>query len=479
MYADMPSLVDAPPFIPPPMGAANGGQPGDNGFLSAFPGAARSGPSTPYWPAQATPYSASGPGPAGWPTTPTTPHSYTPAFAPPSAASWSFGGAQPAPPTMGGYVPWVGGGSSPGESWGPRTPAESVHSPWSAPAAAGWGSWGDQPITPSYFGNEVDGNGFPRERERKRSASRHRRNSSAGRARFALAFGDDESDDWTHVSHPGEGLRRSNSQSAAAASFRPPRVSPHATPMHMHRSVSWGNEPQQHIMAAYHAAGMNASLPAYMQGDVYDEHNLAKRPRDWRADYVPRQSIGAGLASLLSKGRSDVRDFSDPVKRTLALHLLYQPSQPPFYWDMTTAPFEASPIQFNLNRPLNSLDMAQLALQPATSNMRLYHPRLPWYIDIVARHTNGITVADVFEQMHRQLHTPILGRHFWNDELGEEERGEITRAFVRRCRGRAEVVQRGVVQLDFLGRKVIFEGLVRGARGMWEMRMSKKNEQGV
>ncbi|KAF9052164.1 hypothetical protein BJ165DRAFT_1340180 [Panaeolus papilionaceus] len=111
--------------------------------------------------------------------------------------------------------------------------------------------------------------------------------------------------------------------------------------------------------------------------------------------------------------------------------------------------------------------------------MRLFHPKLPWYIDIVARHTNGITVVDLFEQMHRQLHTPILGRHFWNDELGQEERGEITRAFVRRCRGEVEKVRKGVVQLDFLGRKVVFEGLVRGPKGIWEMKMGRPNEPGA
>ncbi|KAF9052163.1 hypothetical protein BJ165DRAFT_932394 [Panaeolus papilionaceus] len=406
MYGDMPPLVDQPSFMSPPMGASNGGRPGDGGLLAAFPGASRSaGPTSPYWPAQGTPFPSSAGGPAGWPTTPTTPHTYNAAY-PTSATSWNFGGAQPAPPTRGGYVPWVGGQapseSSPGGSWGPRTPGEGAasgwgaYSPWSAPAAsgggagwgppagsggggAGWGTpgggsggwgtpaggsggwgtpgsagagWGPtlpgtaayesasgQPITAGYFGGgDVDAHGFPvrlgrshSKKERRKSQSRHRRNSSShGHARFDLAFGDDDSDsDWTHVHHHdsafGQALRRSNSHSAAAAKHRLPRISPHHTPEHVHRSLSWGNEPTRdpffsppaqasgsawdpYTISAYQLAGAQANLPAYLKGDVYDENNLAKRPRDWRADYVPRQSLGSGLATfVLGKGRSDVR----------------------------------------------------------------------------------------------------------------------------------------------------------------------------
>lgn len=76
--------------------------------------------------------------------------------------------------------------------------------------------------------------------------------------------------------------------------------------------------------------------------------------------------------------------------------------------------------------------------------------------------------------MHAQLHTPIHGRHFWNEELSEADRAAITRAFQQRCRGDTALIQRGVVQLDFLGYKVVFEGLVRAAKGLWEIKLARE-----
>lgn len=314
-------------------------------------------PPSPYWQVQGTPYHSSEPGPAGWPTTPTTPHTYTTVY-PTSAPAWAHGGAQPAPATRGGYIPWVGGQAPSGSS--------PAYSPWTAPAGA-WGtptggapydSAFGQPVTAAYFGagqGEVDAHGFPVDRlgrshsqnGRKRSKSRHRRNSSHGRTRFDLTINDGESDataDWAQDSAFASALRRSNSHEAGAARYT-------TTPQHMHRSISWGNEPTHdpffsppatgwdpNMLSAYQMGGAQEHLPPYLQGDVYDENNLAKRPRDWRADYVPRQSLSAGLANLvLGKGRSDVRGtFAPPFLflifsfrhfYPLPLHCHYPPFQ--------------------------------------------------------------------------------------------------------------------------------------------------------
>lgn len=35
----------------------------------------------------------------------------------------------------------------------------------------------------------------------------------------------------------------------------------------------------------------------------------------------------------------------------------------------------------------------------------------------------------------------------------------------------------GVLQVDFLGEKVIFEGLTRGRNGMWEMRTRRETKE--
>lgn len=75
-------------------------------------------------------------------------------------------------------------------------------------------------------------------------------------------------------------------------------------------------------------------------------------------------------------------------------------------------------------------------------------------------------------QMYRQLMMPINARHFWNEDVGEGERAAVGAAYAVRVRGRegeAEAM-RGVVQVDWLGEKIVLEGLVRGKGGMWEIK---------
>ena len=83
--------------------------------------------------------------------------------------------------------------------------------------------------------------------------------------------------------------------------------------------------------------------------------------------------------------------------------------------------------------------------------------------------------------------TPIVGRHFWNEDISDEVRREVGLAFQERvgigpvghpgypaagARDPGEA-ERGVVQVDFLGAKVVFEGLVRGKNGMFEMKLRR------
>ncbi|PFH49831.1 hypothetical protein AMATHDRAFT_146663 [Amanita thiersii Skay4041] len=102
--------------------------------------------------------------------------------------------------------------------------------------------------------------------------------------------------------------------------------------------------------------------------------------------------------------------------------------------------------------------------------MRLYHPRLPWYIDIFATEPNGITVHNVVQAIWTQLATPIHQRHFYTEELDDAHRGVITAACNERCQGRAELMVRGILQVDFLAEKCVLVGLVKGKNGIWEMK---------
>lgn len=134
----------------------------------------------------------------------------------------------------------------------------------------------------------------------------------------------------------------------------------------------------------------------------------------------------------------------------------------------------------------NQIDLMQVATNPPAKFLRLYHARLPWYIDIEETQPNGITVMDILGQMHRQLYTQIQGKHFWNEELDESDRAGISGAFqIRTGVGsvtsagatmESEAMMRsGVMRIDFLGmdRRLMLVGLQRGKNGMLEMKLKR------
>lgn len=160
----------------------------------------------------------------------------------------------------------------------------------------------------------------------------------------------------------------------------------------------------------------------------------------------------------------------------MAHALLAYTISPPVELDLRHDPLLPKVLYFtHLNRPHNQIDFDQMACQPPVDSMRLYHPRLPWYIDIHRRHPNGITVGDVFEQMHVALLQPITGRHFWNEDLRDTDRAAINAAFRDRVDGDEAYMQKGVMKVDFLGMTgdLIFQGLMKGKNGMWEIRTKK------
>jgi len=163
------------------------------------------------------------------------------------------------------------------------------------------------------------------------------------------------------------------------------------------------------------------------------------------------------------------------VRRVLSDLIAFKPS-PPIYFDLRIHPLHpaSSTLEFlHLQRQHNELDFAQFATSPPSPELRLYHPRLPWYVDVMQSRTNGVTVYDVLVQMFEQLDMPITGKHWWNDEIDDVLRGKITAAFHERTGSNTDQVRRGVKRIDFLKGKFVFEGLVKGRNGMWEMKMRK------
>ncbi|KAF8888724.1 hypothetical protein CPB84DRAFT_1733144 [Gymnopilus junonius] len=546
-----PPLVDRddsaygnPPFIPPPQGVTNGGQPGPGwgpgwGFQSDYQHRVN-GNGTPYphnaqlpsnnaWASSSTAGGGGGGPPAGWANSPT---------APPlnSAHSWTYGYNPTSP-----HSPWQAGwGQTPATSWGPQTPAggwgaaaqpTSPYTPWGAypspynqpasapvqPPGSPYESSSGQPITGGWFGagagagaasagaalggggggdggwggtwgggggatwgggggawqNETWGQERGRQR---RSDHRH------GHGREHESDGEDIGA--YHRLGRSNTIKRSHSNAAA-----------HRRGKSLQRSASWGNVDANANGGGFGgwSPGEWGSTPQYAQHDTFDEHNLARRPRDWRPDYSVKGGLGAYIPNIVYKNRSSVKgtrssciyphcshvytEWNDPVRRHLHPLLTYDPSNPPIYYDLRITTFDPRDVEF-LNLPghrlANHIDFAQLAVQPTCAFMRLSHPRFPWYIDITQSHPNGVTVFDILSQMHAQLHTSIHPRHFWNEELGEQERAALTKTFQERVKGAPELVQRGVLQVDFLGEKCVFEGLVRGQKGVWELKLGRE-----
>lgn len=219
--------------------------------------------------------------------------------------------------------------------------------------------------------------------------------------------------------------------------------------------------------------------PAHLIPDTWDETNLARRPRDWRAGYNPRASFLSSLSVLPSvlKSQSDVQELTDPTKRRLSALLEYHPTQPPVTHDLRLNPLHnMSPIlhaRMSTNdhrKPFDDLDFAQFATTPPASLLRLVHPRLPWYIDIRQTHPNGITVYDVIHQIYEELQQQILSRHYYNDVLSEKDRKEIAQAYHRRVDLLRSGKENGILWIDFLGGEVIFEGLAKAKGGLWEIK---------
>jgi hypothetical protein len=202
------------------------------------------------------------------------------------------------------------------------------------------------------------------------------------------------------------------------------------------------------------------------------DHRLARRPREWREDYSPRTGISAILPIRRSLSFARDEEYHDDIKRALHPFLQYNIFNPPVFLDLRDDPMT---IKFHhLGRPFNQYDLLQYACEPPADFIRLYHDKLPWYIDICARNPSGVTIHDLFDQLHDALMVQIRNKDFYNEELDNEDRAKVSNAFRERCGGNQAEIALGVRRIDFLRGRIVFEGLTRGKHGMWEIRARKR-----
>lgn len=106
--------------------------------------------------------------------------------------------------------------------------------------------------------------------------------------------------------------------------------------------------------------------------------------------------------------------------------------------------------------------------------MRIYHARMPWYVDVRATNNPvGVTFADLFREIYEVMQVQIIDADFNNDEVDEEERRRITAAYRNRVGSDQSEAMKGIRRVDYLMGKVVFEGLIKGKEGLWEMKTTK------
>lgn len=160
-------------------------------------------------------------------------------------------------------------------------------------------------------------------------------------------------------------------------------------------------------------------------------------------------------------------DFVDSSKLDLHPFLCYNKSRPMTTYDLRREPLT---LMFReIDRPLLASDMDHSVTRPPTQYMRLYHSRLPWYIDIRANGAPYISLADFFQQLFAALNKPITKYDFYNNELDDEDRQVLTRTYFERCCHEDEKME-GVKRVDFLRGKKGWLGLIAGKNGMWRLR---------
>ncbi|KAG6887153.1 hypothetical protein C0995_000961 [Termitomyces sp. Mi166 len=230
---------------------------------------------------------------------------------------------------------------------------------------------------------------------------------------------------------------------------------------------AFGGQPPKRLVTAVLMERPESQSQNWANYPEYNSENLARRPKDWRPDYEARRSLIPRIP------RTDVEEFKDSIHCTIHATLAYNSADPCVSYDLRYFP-NPSVLTFpHLRRIYNRIDFAQLATNPPVNKMRLFHPLLPWYIDVEQHQENGATVQDVIMQVHMELQTKISARDYFNEEMGSARRERIARAFQRRKQGPEgeEESKKGVMRVDYLEDRVVFVGLVRVRDGLWEMKM--------
>jgi hypothetical protein len=123
------------------------------------------------------------------------------------------------------------------------------------------------------------------------------------------------------------------------------------------------------------------------------------------------------------------------------------------------------PLRFDVRYPPTEQAASPTIANPTVPWIRLYHPALPWFIDVIQGNANGVTLWDVMSQVHEQLMIPLTEGDVWNELMTDGIRRKIVQAYRERCgidsthRLISDGPRLDPVRLDVLGSDCAFEGL--------------------
>ncbi|KAF8202135.1 hypothetical protein BJ912DRAFT_429497 [Pholiota molesta] len=212
------------------------------------------------------------------------------------------------------------------------------------------------------------------------------------------------------------------------------------------------------------------SRPAY-QSVTLKPARLTRKPRDWRGSY--RSSSKGGLGRYFSRIGSIIPRVPKQALLQPRLVLNSIIAHPTWVsYDLRIHPSSRHDLNLPFrNHPLDAIDLTQPVSSPLTSQLVLWHRKLPWYINIQASHpSRGVTIQDLLEGIYEELELPIGYHEYCTAELTSGDRDMLNMAFQKRCRGNKGEIRRGVRRIDFLGQECCFAGISRSRNGTWELK---------
>ncbi|KAG8902425.1 DNA-directed DNA polymerase epsilon, subunit B [Tulasnella sp. 403] len=153
-----------------------------------------------------------------------------------------------------------------------------------------------------------------------------------------------------------------------------------------------------------------------------------------------------------------------PDPRSTAVHMLLGPPSGPqshILYDVRYKPDKCYLTTTGAPIKLPE-EFAELpATRPTIAKMRLVCRDLPWRISVT--NSKGVTIKNILESIHSELHQPLTEGEWWIAQ--DEERERTLEAYKKNCAeelGEKRKLEEGVKRIDWLGNRTMLMAISRG-----------------